>query len=69
MPLARKSYMKLGFLNMSITERIVIQKSNQVIRGVLSGFAYIAKVKHLYKFCLTFFNLLLIVAYCMEIIA
>ena len=69
MTLAREGDMKLRFLYMSITERIVIQKSNQVIGGVLSCIAYIAKVEHLYKFSLTLFDLLLIVGYSMEIIA
>jgi hypothetical protein len=69
MSLAREGYMKLRLLYMSVTDRIVIQKSNQVIGGVLSRIAYIAKVEHLYKFSLAFFDLLLIVGYSMEIIA
>jgi len=69
MSLAREGYMKLRLLYMSVTDRIVIQKSNQVIGGVLSRITYIAKVEHFYKFSFAFFDLLLIVGYSMEIIA
>jgi hypothetical protein len=69
MTFAREGYMKLGLLYMSITYRIVIQESNQVIGGVLSRIAYIAKVEHLYKFRFALFDLLLIVGYSVKIIA